>query len=459
MTSSRESWRSGMGFLFAAIGSAIGLGVLWKFPYTIGNNGGGLFLLTYFVCILIIGIPVLIAELLLGRESRRASIGAFTVPTPQRTFWKIGGVLGFLSSFLIMSFYSVVAGWGMSYILMSLTGLYRNPETTNMVTVFQTLSRSGGITLFWQFLFVACTTAIVVSGVRKGIEFWGRIMTRALFVMLVGLFVYALSLDGFLRAFRFVFYPDITTLKPSGILEALGLAFFTLSLGQGVMISYGSYTGRTTDIPLMSLIIGCAVTIIAILTALTIFPIVFTFGLKPEQGTGLVFQTLPYLFAALPGSQVLSTLFFTLFVFTAFTSAVPFIEVVSTNLTELFGWSRKQATLVAATAMFLFGIPGALSGSDSLFREWTEIYGQNFFDTIDSLCSVWIIPFAGLFASLYTGWVLKKEEIRSGFSPGTDRNRLFACWYFSVRWMVPLFIVLIIAQKSGLINVDMLTGG
>ncbi|MCB1084836.1 MAG: sodium-dependent transporter [Chlamydiia bacterium] len=454
MSQVREHWGSRLGFVLAAVGSAIGLGVLWKFPYTVGQNGGGLFLFSYFLCVIIIGIPVLIGELLLGRKSQRAAVGAFETLLPERPTWKVSGWFGVLSSFLIMSFYSVIAGWGMSYILMSLSGFYQNLSSKEIGGVFEKLSQSGSITLFWHFLFTLITMSIVLSGVRKGIEFWSKIMTRALFVILIGLFIYSTTMEGFGEAVHFIFYPDPEEFQFSSVLEALGLAFFTLSLGQGIMISYGSYMRKREKIPQMACVVAFSVIFVAILAALTIFPVIFTFGFEPQQGSGLIFKTLPYLFARLPGSLVISTIFFTLFVFTALTSAIPFIEVVATNIMELAKWPRKRAVLLTAAATFLFGIPSALSFSDGIFPQWKSVYGLNLVDTIDNIVSTWIIPIGGLLTALFLGWALKRDISLEEFPLGKRWYRFFRLWHFFMRWIIPLTIILIILQKSGVISSD-----
>lgn len=456
MSRIREHWGSRLGFILAAVGSAIGLGVLWKFPYTIGENGGGVFLFSYFICIIVIGIPILIGELLLGRKSQRAALGAFATLSEGKSEWKIAGWFGVISSFLIMSFYSVIAGWGMSYILMSLCGFYQNLSASEIGNVFETLSHSGSITLFWHFLFTAMTMGIVLTGVRKGIEFWSSIMTRALFVILFALFLYSTTLEGFAQAIHFIFYPDFSEFKLSSVLEALGLAFFTLSLGQGIMISYGSYMRKQDNIPQMACVIGLSVIFVAILAAMTIFPVIFTFGFQPQQGAGLIFKTLPYLFAKLPGSLIISTIFFTLFVFTALTSAIPFIEVVATNLMELLGWTRRKAAMTVAFSTFLFGIPSALSRSETLFASWPNIYGSPFLNTIDTLVSVWIIPIAGFLTAIYIGWVLKREIAFGEFPLGRMWKGLFILWRFFMKWIIPLTIFFIILQKSGLVDFDTL---
>lgn len=456
MNQVREHWTGRIGFLMAAIGSAIGLGILWKFPYTVGENGGGIFLLSYFICLIIVGVPILIAELILGRSSQRAAVGAYEFHDRKKTGWKVTGWFGVLASFLIMSFYSVIAGWGISYILMSLNGFYQNLSGDQIAQTFDTLASSGDISLFWHGIFTLITTGIVLSGVRKGIEKWAKIMTKTLLILLFVLFLYTLSLDGFGKGAQFVFQPNLADFKLSSVIEALGLAFWTLSIGQGIMISYGSYMKKSDSIVQMSGIIAFSVIVVAILAALVIFPVVFTFGLLPEGGPGLVFKTLPYLFAKLPGSLVLSTMFFTLFVFTALTSAIPLIEVVATNIMELKNISRKKAALMVGSATFIFGIPSAFSYSNGIFPEWADIYGVNFLKTIDSLVSIWVIPVGGLLSSLFVGWVMDRKIAREEFVFGTRLVFLYRPWRFFMRWIVPLSIFVIIIQKSGLYDFDKL---
>lgn len=452
MAQVREHWSSRVGFILAAVGSAVGLGVLWKFPYTVGRNGGGFFILCYVLCTLAIGIPVLIAELMLGRIAQRGAIGVFEQITPTRPFWKLSGWLGVISSFLIMSFYSVIAGWGMCYILMSLSGFFHGLTIHEVSDRFTTLANSGDISLLWHFLFTGITMMIVFSGVRKGIEAWSRIMTRGLFILLTLLFFHSISLPGFGQALHFVFYPDASKFQISSMLEALGLAFFTLSLGQGIMFSYGSYMKPKTSIPQMAFIVSFAVLFVGILAALVVFPVVFSFGIEPTAGFGLIFQTLPYLFSKLPGGMIISTLFFTLFVFTAITSSVAFIEVCASNLMELVGWQRHRSVWIVAIATFIFGIPSALSGSRALFVDWNEIYGMSFLETVDTLVSTWLIPIGGLLTAIYVGWVMQKDIAQGDFVGQRGSTLLYSVWIFIMRWLVPLLILFIIVEKSGLFS-------
>lgn len=449
----REHWGSRLGFIMAAAGSAIGLGTLWKFPYITGENGGGLFLLVYVACIFLIGMPVFIAELMLGRKAQRAAVGIFASLAKNKPFWKCAGWLGVISSFLIMSYYSVVAGWGLNYVLMSLNQFYHNKDAAQIQEIFNLVESSGDITLFWHAAFTLLTVGLVYPGVRHGIEYWSKIMTSGLLVLMICLCAFSCTLDGFVPALKFLFTPDFANFSPAAILEALGLAFFTLSLGQGIMLTYGSYMRSEEDIPKTALIIGVMIALISLLAGLTIFPVIFTFGFEPQSGPGLVFKTLPVLFAQLPGSLLISTSFFVLFVFTALTSSVAFIEVVAANFMDLSGWTRHKAVIAVGIGTFLFGIPSALSGTNWLFANWPEIYGKTFFETIDNFVSAWLLPIGGLLVTLFAGWVVDAEAAKKEFCKGSQWGFLWGFFHFFMRWVAPAAITCIILQRVGVINI------
>lgn len=454
MQKQREHWGSHLGFILAAAGSAIGLGTLWKFPYVTGENGGGIFVLVYIFCTFFISIPIFIAELILGRRAQRGAVGTFEVLADNSAGWKTAGWLGVASSFLIMSFYSVLAGWGLNYAFMSLSQFYKGLTDQQISQTFDVLAASADITLFWHVTFTAITAAVVYQGIRHGIEYWSKFMTSALLLILIGLCLFTFTLEGFNEAVHFIFYPEPSRFKPSAAISALGLSFFTMSLGQGIMVTYGSYMRHTDDIPKTAGIIGVMIVIVALLAALMIFPIIFTFGFAPASGPGLVFKTLPVLFAKLPGALFISTSFFILFVFTALTSAVALIEVVAANFTDLFGWSRKKAVLAVAISCMIFGIPSALSGTGLLFANWEAIYGTTFFSTIDNLVSLWLLPIGGLMIAFFTGWSLDPAIAEAEFCSGTNLKWLWRPWFFFVRWIAPVAIIFIILQQSGLIDID-----
>lgn len=454
MTVPREHWSSRLGFILAAAGSAIGLGTLWKFPYVTGEHGGGLFVLVYIICTFFIGIPVFIAELTLGRRAQRAPVGIFSELSGSASPWKAVGWLGVISSFLIMSYYSVIGGWGINYTLMSLSESYKGATAEQIAKMFATLESSGDISVFWHFIFTAIVVAVVYPGVRQGLEYWSKFMTSGLLILLVILFLFSTTLDGFMTAVRFIFTPDFSKFKASGILEALGLSFFTLSLGQGIMLTYGSYMRSSEDIPKTGFIIGFMIIFAALLASLMIFPVIFTFGFAPEGGRGLIFKTLPLLFSKLPGSLIISTTFFTLFVFAALTSAMAFVEVVSATLIESTGWSRKRCVILVGIACFIVGIPSALSGSHTLFANWDAIFGKTFFATVDDLVSIWFLPLGGLFVSIYAGWFFDLDKCKQEYMSGTSLKWFWQPWRFLIRWVAPLAILAIMLQQGGLINID-----
>lgn len=456
MQKPREHWSNQLGFVLAAAGSAIGLGTLWKVPYVIGANGGGLFVLFYIACIFCVGTPVFIAELILGRRSQRAAVGTFAHLSNQSGLWKGVGWIAVLTSFLLMSYYSVVAGWGINYVFMSLNQFYVGRSPSEITHIFSILESSGDISVFWHLLFTGLTVAVVYPGVREGIEYWSKIMTSGLFILLLLLCGYSISLDGFNQAVHFLFYPDFSHFKPSGALEALGLSFFTLSVGQGIMITYGSYMRRSEDIPRTGAIIGSMIVVVSVLAGLMIFPIVFSFGANPEGGPGLVFQTLPLLFSKLPAPLVISTTFFVLFTFAALTSSIALVEVVVANCMDLWSWNRKKAVLLTGLGTFLLGIPSALSHTGTLFANWQLIYGKTFFATVDNFVSVWLLSVCGLMTALFAGWRLDKAISSDEFQSGTRWKWLFTPWLFFIRWVAPIAIFAILLHGTGLIDFDTL---
>lgn len=458
MKQQREHWGSHLGMVMAAAGSSIGLGTLWQFPYLVGENGGGLFVLVYLLSTFLIGVPVFIIELILGRQAQRGAVGVFGTLTHNSLFWKGVGWLCVLTSFIIMSYYSVVAGWGVNYVFMSLNQFYLNKDPAQIGNIFNTLQKSGPMTLFWNFIFTAMTVGVVLQGIRKGIEYWSRIMIPSLIVLLLGLFIYSTSLSGFGEAFRFIFHPDLTSFKPSGFLTALGMAFMTMSLGQGIILTYGSYMKHSENIPSTACVIGIMDIVISLMASLMIFPIIFTSGGTPAEGPGLIFKVLPVLFAQLPGALIISTCFFVLFTFTALTSSIALVEVVAANFIDLFEWPRKKAVLITGVASFIFGLPSALSWSGGLFPNWQSIYGKNFFDTMTYFIANWTLPIGGFLIAIYGGWFLPKKIAKDEFLAGSKWKSVFNIWFFFIKWIAPTCIAIVILQSIGVIDIDKIFG-
>lgn len=443
----REHWSSSLGFILAAAGSAVGLGSLWRFPYYTGENGGGLFVLCYLLFTFVVGLPVFIAELVIGRHAQKSPVGALSELSSQSDNWKMLGWLCVFSNFIILSFYSVVAGWGVNYALMSACQFSQNLSSEQIRSVFDTLYTSGDINLFWHFIFMTMTVGIVFSGVRQGIEHWSRVLMPALLFLLLGLFVYGTTLEGFSQAVRFVLYPDPSRFGPHAVLKALGMAFFTLSLGLGIVLTYGSYMREDDDIPKTAMLISAINVFVSIVASLMIFPIIFTFGFSPEEGPGLVFKTMPVLFSKLQGGTFLATTFFIVLVFTAVTSSISLLEVMVANFIELLDWSRKKSSITVGIAAFVFGIPSALAGSGLLFPNWPQLYGKDFFNTLSDMPDL-LLAIGGLGMSLFAGWYLDHELVKKEFCKGSSLSWLFYPWKFLVRWVAPAAIIFIILYQG-----------
>lgn len=457
MAKTREHWGSRFGFVIAAAGSAVGLGNIWKFPYITGENGGGLFVLIYLFCIAIVGIPIMMAEIVIGRASQKSPVAAFETLAGERSNWKIVGLMGVIVGFIILSYYSVVAGWALNYTFMSLTNFFDGKTAEEIGSIFGMLYTSTGINLFWHAVFMGLVIGVVIGGVKQGIEKWNKVLMPILILIFIILAISSVFLDGWKDAVKFVFYPHADRLKASGVLEALGHAFFTLSLGMGAMLTYGSYLQKDTDIPKAAVMISVLDTGIALLACMVMFPIVFTYGFAPEAGPGLAFKTLPIIFSSFGSfGMFVSFIFFLLLVFAALSSAVSLLEVVTSNFIDKNNWSRYKATLITGGIIFLFGIPSALSGAGTLFPEWSVMYGKNFFDTFDYLASNWMLPLGGLFISIYVGWVMDPRLRQAEFQEGSTWTQgwLYNGWLIFLKFVAPIAVFLIILQKVGLIDID-----
>ncbi len=452
MKTQREHWASQFGFIMAAAGSAIGLGSLWRFPYVAGDNGGGAFVILYIIFTFALGVPIFIGELLIGRKTQRSPIFAYQELSRQSNNWRMVGYLNLLTSFVILSFYCVVSGWCLNYALMSLNQFTLGKSPTEIRAIFDTVYTSSDLSIFWLIIFILLNIGVVYSGIRKGIEHWSKILTPALLFILIAMFIYGFTMPGFTQAAKFIFYPNFSKLTPSAILSALGMAFFTLSVGLGIIVTYGSYLKPSENIPKTAFIVATMTLLVSLMAAMVIFPIVFTFNFPPEGGPGLVFKTMPILFAKLPGSLVISTVFFLLFVFTALTSSISLFEVLVANLMELFNWKRTRAVLVSALGVFTFGIPSALAGSKALFPNWEKIYGKDFFGTMNYISASWMIPIAGLLTTIFIGYVMKKDLTREEFGKGTKMSSLFAPWFFTIRYVAPLVVAIIILEQAGILD-------
>jgi len=447
----RGSWTTGLGFVLAAVGSAVGLGNIWRFPYITGQNGGGLFVLIYLACIALIGLPVMIGEIMIGRSAQRSTVSAFQHHAGDRTAWRGVGWLGVAAAVMMLSFYGVVAGWTLHYTVLSASGTLAGQSPAEIQAMFTVLNQDAALNLFWFVSFMALTVLVVLGGVRRGIERWSVILMPTLLLMLLVLLVRSFALDGFSRAFDFVFGLNADQLTPGGVLEAMGHSFFTLSVGMGGMLTYGSYLSRKDSIVGSAIAVSALDTLIALLACLVIFPITFSFGMEPAAGPGLVFTSLPIAFAQMPAGSLLSTIFFGLLVFAALTSAIALLEVATSHFIDVHGWRRRKATLVSAAGITLLGVPSALTGSTMMFGQgMQEVLGTDWFTLISGIVSNWMLPVGGLGMALFAAWVLPERLRQAEFTTGTRLGRLYNGWLLVLRFLVPLAIVAVFLHTIGL---------
>ncbi len=435
----RSHWGSRLTFILATSGSAIGLGNIWKFPYIAGVNGGGSFVLIYLACIALVGIPIFIAELYIGQQSQKDAIEAFEVLHKPKTWWRMPGWLGLVSAFLILSFYSVVGGWILDFELRSIMGEFAGAPEEQIKETLGNLFANPLRQIFFHILFMAISVAIVLKGLRDGLERWTNILMPALFVLLLALLAYSFTLDGFPQAISFLFSPDSSKLTAPGILEAVGHSFFTLSLGMGVILTYGSYLSKKENLVKVAFTIAFLDTAIALIAGIIIFSIVFTFGLEPGAGPGLIFSTLPTLFAKLPGGAIISILFFLLVTFAAITSAVSILEVVVAYLHDKHKICRKKATISTGAAIGLLGLLTVFS--TNIMAE-VKVFGLTFFDLFDKLTSSYFLPIGGLLISLFFGWILGPKAAEKVVGP--NNKFLVYCLVWLTRIFAPVAVLLVI---------------
>ena len=449
---SREQWGSRLGFILAASGSAVGLGNIWKYPHMAGENGGGAFTIVYLICILIVGLPIVIAEFVLGRKTQLSPVGAFEKISPKSN-WKWVGMLGVASAFVILSFYGVVGGWTLKYTLISLTGgfikLAGNPDMSG--SLFNAFITGSLAPVIWQIFFMAFTIFVIVQGVKGGIEKWTKIMMPVILVILVVLMIRGLTLPNGMQALDFLFKPKFEDLTASSIVLALGHSFFTLSLGMGTMITYGSYLRRDQNLLSSALWIILLDTLIAMMAGVAIFATVFAMGADPGAGPGLIFVVLPTIFPKIAGGAIWGTLFFFLLFMAALTSAISILEVITAYFIDEKGWARKKATIIFGSVITIVGAFCSLSmGSFNI----TSFLDMSFFDVMDYLSSKYMLPIGGMLTAVFVLYRWGISNFIAEMVVGMDNqnvNPVFVRILFAVSATVVGFILLneIIASITG----------
>jgi NSS family neurotransmitter:Na+ symporter len=446
----RGQWGSKFGFVMAAAGSAVGLGNIWRFPYIVGQNGGGAFVLLYLGCVLLIGVPLLFSEMGLGRATKKSTIGAFK-DTGGGVFWTgLGAMLALLVSFFVLSYYGVIAGWTIGYIGKTITG-----NTGN----FAEFAANAGATIPLMALFTLVTIIIVIGGISGGIEKAAKILMPVLFVLIFAVAIRALMLDGAMAGVEFYLKPDFSKITANSVLAALGQAFFSMSIGWGIMVTYGSYLPKSANLVSSGVWVGLMDTGVALLAGLMIFPAVFAFGKSPEAGPTLVFQVLPDIFSSMPGGIVVGSLFFLLLTVAALTSSISMLEVPASYFIDEKNWTRKKSAIVVGVMVFIVGIPSALShGSSDFFTNMSmTVFGQEvtgFQGIIDYWFGTFFIVVVAFTTVVYVAWKLPisliVDEMAAGASdswkPGGTKSNIFV---FFIRYIGPIVILAVLLNMMG----------
>ncbi|MFC7393757.1 sodium-dependent transporter [Scopulibacillus cellulosilyticus] len=446
MKQQREQWSSKLGFLMAAAGSAIGLGAIWKFPYVVGTSGGGAFFLIFLLFTLFIGLPMLLAEFIIGRGSQKDAITAYRTFAPG-TRWDLIGIMGIISSCILLAFYSVVGGWIIIYLVEAISGRLSGLDKGEYSHLFNSLIANPTVAVAAQFVFMLITILIVAKGVQKGIERASQIMMPALFIAFIILIIRSLTLSDVGEGIKFFLYPNFSSLSSKAILYALGQSFFALSVGFSVMVTYSSYLSKKENLPKSATIIVIMNIFISLLAGLAIFPAVFSFGFKPAAGPGLLFVVLPAVFDKMPFGMVFLVIFLLLFLFATFTSAFSLLEIIVAAITKGDNTKRKKVTWITGMIIFIIGIPSALSyGVLSDFK----IFGKTPFDLSDYLCSNILLPLGALSIAIFTPLKIPRKKLWEEFKAGmTGGRRLFALWFLLIRYIVPIAIIIVFLDVIG----------
>lgn len=446
--SNRGAFTSNFGVMMTVAGSAVGLGNIWRFPFLVGENGGAAFLIIYLSLILLVGLPLILAEFSIGRATQCGAVGSFKMLAPGKKWYWIGYV-AVVTGFAILSFYSVIAGWTIKFLVNAASNSFSQQSNIEITKTFNDFVNSGWQPIIYAGIFIFMATWIVMKGVEKGIEKYNKILMPILIIILLVLCVNSMTLDGFDEGMNFLFNPDFSKITTQTILDAMGQVFFTLSVGMGVMITYSSYVTKQDNMPRSKGIVTVIDTSIAIISGIAVFPAVFTYGLEPAQGPALVFITLPNIFAQMPGGYFVGILFFALLVIAAITSVVSIMEMITAFLIEEYKLTRRRAVIYISVTVFGMSVLCAMSqveGSTLIF------FGSNLFDLLDSVSSNYFMTFCGFAVAVFTGWVFQKEKLRKVFtSNGRYGTWLFPIFLFAIRYICPIAVSLIFLSKTGFI--------
>ncbi len=444
MEERRGTWGSKLKFILAAAGSAIGLGNVWRFPTYTGLHGGAAFVLVYIIAVCIVGIPLLIAELTIGRHTQRNPVGAFKAISPGSK-WFIVGYLGIITGVFILSYYSVIAGWVVGYVFVTASGSFKGGDEELIRRIFEVVTSNPYIPILLLFIVIAITTYIISRGVQKGIEGWTKVLMPLLFILLIGLAIRSLTLHGAFKGIQFYLSPDLSKIDSMVIIGAIGQALFSLSLGMGTMLTYGSYLSKKEDIFSSSLWVAVADAGVAFTAGLVIFPALFTIhGLSPEEGPSLIFKVLPVIFSKIPGGLIFGTAFFILLTIAAITSTISLLEVPTAYFVDEKKWKRWKSAILLGFISFLLGIPSALSMGGVKFLSSIPIIKIDFLSLMDIIWGNLSLIIGSLLIAIFVGW---KWGVKNAVDEIESTGKKFALknlWKVLIKFITPLAIIIIL---------------
>jgi neurotransmitter:Na+ symporter, NSS family len=447
-TSLHGFWSSRLAFILAVSGSAVGLGNIWRFPYVAGTNGGGAFVLFYLLCVAMIGLPIMMSEILIGRRGRRNPVATMRIVGEEeggRPTWALVGLMGVLAGIIILSFYAVIAGWSLSYIGHAALNRFAGAGADDVNTLFGGMLSDWRVLAFWHTVFMCMTIFVVARGVERGLERAVRFLMPSLAILMVALLGYAIIHGDFRAGVGFLLEADFSQLTGEGMLAALGQAFFSLSIGMGAIMAYGAYLPEGTPIWNTSLSVVIADTGMALLAGLVIFPIVFAHALDPAAGPGLIFQTLPLAFGNMAGGHLFGTLFFVLLTFAAWTSSIGLVEPAVAWSVETHGRSRARSAIVIGLIIWSLGFLTILSFNE---LENFKLLGRTLFENLDHLASNIMLPLGGLFITIFAGWIMAKTSTSDELDLGT--GAMYRWWRFLARWVAPAAVLMVFLHATGL---------
>lgn len=444
-------WSSRWAFVLAATGSAVGLGNIWKFPYIAGENGGGAFVIVYLLCIACIGLPLMIAEIMIGRRGRQNPVNtlrSLAQDENKSNSWRMIGWIGIVAGFIILSYYSVIAGQAIAYVFRSFSGVFEGVTADGTAHIYSSLIHDPERLLAWHTVFMVLTMIVVARGVQSGLEKFVKFIMPTLFGILLMLVGYAANTgEYFSQGLHFLFSPNFSKITADGVLSAMGHAFFTLSLGMGAIMVYGSYLSKTTSIVKVSIWISLTDTVVALLAGMAIFPLAFANGLTAGSGPGLIFETLPLAFGHMAGGALFGGLFFLLLVFAAWSSAISLVEPMIAWLVENKKISRRRASVTAGLGIWLLGLLTVFSFN--IGETWI-LFGKTMFELLDYLTANILLPIGGLLTAIFAGWVVSKNNSQDELSIPVPF--FYHIWRLLIRYITPLAIIIVFLNIIGLLE-------